>query len=82
MDGGWKVRGTDRGMSFQEVAAQAYTVHNYPDGVEPGLEFTSFFDPENFTFPFGTQHRRRQGRRRHRPGEAQALRGGRRTSAG
>ena len=54
VDGGWKVRGTDRGMSFQEVAAQAYTVHNYPDGVEPGLEFTSFFDPENFTFPFGT----------------------------
>jgi carbon-monoxide dehydrogenase large subunit len=54
VDGGWKVRGTDRGMSFQEVAAQAYTVHDYPDGVEPGLEFTSFFDPENFTFPFGT----------------------------
>src|SRR5262249_58569487 len=25
-----------------------------PAGMEPGLEATSFFDPSNFTFPFGT----------------------------
>ena len=25
-----------------------------PTGMEPGLEATSFFDPSNFTFPFGT----------------------------
>ena len=25
-----------------------------PAGLEPGLEATSFFDPSNFTYPFGT----------------------------
>ena len=25
----------------------------FPRGLEPGLEFTSFYDPANFTFPFG-----------------------------
>ena len=27
---------------------------NIPAGFEPGLEASSFFEPENFTFPFGT----------------------------
>ena len=25
-----------------------------PAGVEPNLEATTFYDPPNFTFPFGT----------------------------
>jgi aerobic carbon-monoxide dehydrogenase large subunit len=25
-----------------------------PEGVDPGLEATAFFDPPNFTYPFGT----------------------------
>ncbi len=44
----------ERSMTIQEVAQQAYLAHNIPEGVEPGLEETSFYDPENFTFPFGT----------------------------
>ena len=32
----------------------AYLAHHMPPGLEPGLEATSFFDPPNFTFPFGT----------------------------
>lgn len=44
----------ERSMTIQAVAQQAYLAHNIPDGVEPGLEETSFYDPENFTFPFGT----------------------------
>ena len=28
--------------------------HNYPQGLEPGLEETAFFDPPNFTYPAGT----------------------------
>src|SRR5262249_9215289 len=32
----------------------AYLAHSMPAGVEPGLGMTSFFDPPNFTFPFGT----------------------------
>ena len=41
-------------MSIQDVAGAAYLAHDIPDDMEPGLEATSFFDPDNFTFPFGT----------------------------
>ena len=34
------------------MAAAAYT--NLPDGMEPGLENVSYYDPPNLTFPFGT----------------------------
>ncbi len=44
----------DRAKTFQEVSLMAYLAHNIPEGMEPGLEATSFFDPSNFTFPFGT----------------------------
>ena len=27
--------------------------HNYPEGMEPGMDFSSFYDPANFTYPFG-----------------------------
>ena len=42
---------TDEGMSFFEVALAAYTAHDLPPDIEPGLEETAFFDPSNFTFP-------------------------------
>ena len=41
----------DRGKDFGELAFAAYTAHNLPEGMEPGLDFTSFYDPANFTFP-------------------------------
>jgi carbon-monoxide dehydrogenase large subunit len=54
-DGKFVVKGSpDRAKTFGEVALMAYLVHNYPEGLEPGLEVTSFFDPANFVFPFGT----------------------------
>ena len=40
--------------SFQEVALAAYWYDGLPEGVEPGLEATSIYDPQNFTWPFGT----------------------------
>lgn len=53
-DGVFQVAGApDRSMAIQEVAQQAYLAHDMPDGIEPGLEETSFYDPDNFTFPFG-----------------------------
>jgi carbon-monoxide dehydrogenase large subunit len=52
-EGSWTVKGTDKSIGFAEVALAAYVPHNYPEGLEPGLEFTSFYDPANFTFPFG-----------------------------
>ena len=50
--GNIRVQGaTDEGMSFFEVALAAYTAHDLPPDIEPGLEETAFFDPSNFTFP-------------------------------
>ncbi len=51
--GQWTVRGTESSIGFADVALTAYVPHNYPEGLEPGLEFSSFYDPANFTFPFG-----------------------------
>jgi carbon-monoxide dehydrogenase large subunit len=53
-DGHFQVAGApDRSMHIQDVAGAAYLAHDMPDDVEPGLEASSFYDPENFVFPFG-----------------------------
>jgi carbon-monoxide dehydrogenase large subunit len=53
-DGKFSVRGSpDKGMTLAEVAGAAYVPENLPEGMEPGLEETTFYDPTNFTFPFG-----------------------------
>ncbi|EIM77899.1 xanthine dehydrogenase, molybdenum binding subunit apoprotein [Nitratireductor aquibiodomus RA22] len=49
-----KVAGTDRSMAWHEVGLAAYTAHNLPAGMEPGLKEGAFYDPTNFTFPAGT----------------------------
>jgi carbon-monoxide dehydrogenase large subunit len=49
----FSVRGSpDKGMTMAEVAGAAY-LNMVPDGMEPGLEATTFWEPENFVFPFG-----------------------------
>jgi carbon-monoxide dehydrogenase large subunit len=54
-NGKFTVKGSpDRGKSFGEVALAAYLAHSMPQGMEPGLDETSFYDPSNFTYPFGT----------------------------
>ncbi|MEO1054830.1 MAG: xanthine dehydrogenase family protein molybdopterin-binding subunit [Bacteroidota bacterium] len=52
-EGKWTVKGTDKSIAFGDVALTAYVPHDYPEGVEPGLDFSSFYDPTNFTYPFG-----------------------------
>ncbi len=52
-DGVAKVQGTDRQMGWHEIGLAAYTAHNLPEGMEPGLKEGSFYDPTNFTFPAG-----------------------------
>ena len=54
IDGKWTVKGTDKSIGFGEVALASYVPHNFPEGLEPGIEFNSFYDPANFTYPFGT----------------------------
>jgi carbon-monoxide dehydrogenase large subunit len=54
-DGNFTVKGTDRAKSIAEIAFAAYVPHNYPlEEVEPGLDENAFYDPANFTYPFGT----------------------------
>ena len=52
-DGALKVAGTDKSVPWLQVALAAYTAHNLPAGMEPGLKETAFYDPSNFTFPAG-----------------------------
>jgi carbon-monoxide dehydrogenase large subunit len=49
----FSVRGSpDKGMALADIAGIAY-IGAVPEGLEPGLEETTFYDPENFVFPFG-----------------------------
>ncbi len=45
---------TGKSVSVQEVAAAAYRAMKLPPNTEPGLVSTRFWEPPNFTFPFGT----------------------------
>ncbi len=51
--GKFTVKGTDKSVGFGDVALTAYVPHVYPKDLEPGLDFSSFYDPTNFTYPFG-----------------------------
>lgn len=52
-DGKFTVKGTDKSLGFGDIALTAYVPHVYPANLEPGLDFSSFYDPTNFTYPFG-----------------------------
>ena len=54
-DGKMFVRGAPaNSKSFQEIALATHMASSLPEGMEPGLEALSYFDPKNFTWPFGT----------------------------
>lgn len=44
----------DNAVKFSDVTTQAYLAWNLPKGIEPALEASAFYDPSNFTYPFGT----------------------------
>ena len=53
-DGQFFVRGApDQAKSIQEIALMANVAWNMPEGMEPGLEASAFYDPPNFVYPFG-----------------------------
>jgi len=52
--GSFTVKGTGRSATLKELAFAAWTAHNLPDGLEPGLEATYVYDPPNFSWPSGT----------------------------
>ncbi|MEW6209722.1 MAG: glyceraldehyde dehydrogenase subunit alpha [Acidobacteriota bacterium] len=51
---GTLAEGAPRSVTIQEVALAAHLARQIPAGMEPGLSATNFFEPSNFTFPFGT----------------------------
>ena len=54
-DGKFYVKGSpDQSKSIQDIALMANVAWQMPEGMEPGLEATTFYDPPNFSYPFGT----------------------------
>jgi len=45
--------GPDGSVTLKEIALSAWTAHDLPDGVEPGLEASYVYDPPNFSWPGG-----------------------------
>src|SRR5438093_424275 len=43
-----------KALTWGQLAAEAYVAKNLPPRFEPGLEASSFFEPPNCTYPFGT----------------------------
>jgi carbon-monoxide dehydrogenase large subunit len=43
-----------KSVSFAKIAAEAYRPMKLPPGTDPGLVATKFWEPPNFTFPFGS----------------------------
>ncbi len=52
-DGQVKATGTNKALGWHEIGLAAYTAHNLPPDMEPGLKEGAFYDPLNFTFPMG-----------------------------
>ena len=53
-DGRFFVKGSpDSFKTIQDIALMANVAWNLPQGMEAGLEASSFYDPPNFTYPFG-----------------------------
>lgn len=49
------VRGAPESVkTIQDIALQAHVAYNLPQGMEPYLDETTYYDPPNCTFPFGT----------------------------
>jgi carbon-monoxide dehydrogenase large subunit len=52
-DGQCTCNKSGKSVSFKEIAFAAYRAMKVPTGLEPGLVATYFWEPPNFTFPFG-----------------------------
>ena len=57
-DGQFFVRGApDQSQSIQNIALMANVAWNMPEGMEPGLEASAFYDPPNFVYPLRRSRR-------------------------
>ncbi len=54
-DGKYGVKGSpDQGVTLMDISMAAHGGVNLPPDTEPGMAATHFFEPSNFTYPFGT----------------------------
>lgn len=55
-DGVFGVKGTNLSLTIGDIVESAYKPYDYPlETLDPGMDEMAFYDPENFTFPNGTQ---------------------------
>ncbi|MGH3817753.1 MAG: xanthine dehydrogenase family protein molybdopterin-binding subunit, partial [Pseudonocardiaceae bacterium] len=52
--GRFTIKGTDRGVTIQEIAFAVFAAHDYPEEMEPSLDSEATFDPMSLSFPHGT----------------------------
>ncbi|MFN3324759.1 MAG: xanthine dehydrogenase family protein molybdopterin-binding subunit [Bryobacteraceae bacterium] len=52
-DGGCVCNKTGKRVTLAEIAASSYRAMKLPANTEPGMVATHFWEPSNFTFPFG-----------------------------
>jgi carbon-monoxide dehydrogenase large subunit len=50
---GGRLVGPEESLTVKEIALAAWTAHDLPDGMEPGLEAMYVYDPPNFSWPGG-----------------------------
>jgi len=54
-DGRFSLQGAPKkALGWKQLAPEAYVAKNLPPNFEPGLEASTFFEPSNCTYPFGT----------------------------
>jgi len=54
-NGKFYVKGSpDSAKTFADIALAAHVAYDLPPGMEPYLDETTYYDPPNCTFPFGT----------------------------
>ena len=54
-DGKFFVKGSsDKSKTIQDIALMANVAWDLPEGMEAGLEASTFYDPPNFVFPYGS----------------------------
>ncbi len=66
-NGEFKVTGTDKSIALPMVALAAYTAHNLPDGMEPGLKARSTIPPTSPSLPAPTSANSKSIRKPARP---------------
>jgi len=54
-DGNFFIKGSPKkSVTWKQLAPESYLAKNIPPNFEPGFEASSFFEPSNCTYPFGT----------------------------